>query len=206
VIGRTQKAAGEKKAGRYYALVTIDVDNNDDTGYGIHEGGYYPTSRGYDVNAEAEFFDGELNTGHYLNHGARNEAELDQAFLDQTQGKYLKGNDGPYPAGFMRPSPGTYKYYTQWSYHDDGTITIVRDKGPVVPGVMRIKTSADGHELEMSVPMRGFLKDQRGKAIIGPGSVLDISFSLEASGELAPGGAWASDTGEPVKGYVVAPR
>ena len=55
------------------------------------------------------------------------------------------------------------------------------------------------------MPLRGFLQDERGKPIIGPGSVLDLSLSLEASGELAPGRAWASDTGEPIDGYVVTP-
>jgi hypothetical protein len=206
VIGRTQKAADGKPAGRYYALVTIDVDDNDETGYWISEGGYYPTSRGYDVNAELEFYDGELNTGHYLNHGARNDAELHQAFLDQTRGKYVAGNDGPYPAGFMRVLPGTYKFYTQWSYHPDGTITIVRDKGPVVPGVMQSKLSPSGHELEVAVPLKGFLKDERGQPIIAIGKTIDLSFSLEASGELAPGQKWASDTGEPITGYKLTPR
>ena len=151
------------------------------------------------------FYDGELNTGHYLNHGARNDAELLAAFRDQTQGKYVPGHDGPYPAGWLRVVPGSYKHYTQWSLHEDGTLTLVRDKGPVVPGIMSVRLSPDGHELEMAVPLRGFLVDERGRPIIGPGSVLDLSLSLEASGELAPGGAWASDTGEPIKGYVVSP-
>ena len=46
----------------------------------MHEGGYHPTSRGYDVNAEIEFYDGQFNTACYLNHGARDAAELRQAF------------------------------------------------------------------------------------------------------------------------------
>ena len=205
IIGRTQRAAPGQEAGRYYVVVTIDVDRRDETGYWIHEGGYYPTSPGYDVNAEIEFYDGELNTGHYLNHGASNDAELLAAFRDQTQGKYVPGHDGPYPAGLLRVLPGSYKHYTQWSLHEDGTLTLVRDKGPVVPGIMSVRLSSDGHELEMAVPLRGFLKDERGRPIIGPGSVLDLSLSLEASGELAPGRAWASDTGEPIDGYVVSP-
>ncbi len=94
---------------------------NDETGYWLHEGGYYPTSRGYDVNAEIEFFDGQLNTACYLNHGARDAAELRQAFLDQSSDKYRAGHDGPYPAGFLRLLPGTYKQYTQWVPHADGT-------------------------------------------------------------------------------------
>ena len=202
-IGRTQKAAGAKRAGRYYIAVTIDVDQNDETGYWLHEGGYYPTSRGYDVNAEVEFYDGQFNTGHYLNHGAKNEAELKQAFLDQSSSKYVEGNDGPYQPGFMRVLPGTYKNYTQWVYHKNGTITFVRDKGPVVLGIVSAMISADGHQLEMSVPMKGFLNDDKSRPIVALGRKLDISFSLEASGELASGGRWASDTGEPVEGYLL---
>jgi len=205
-IGRTQRRGPGREAGRYYVITTIDVDDDDETGYWISEGGYFPTSPGYDVNAEVEFYDGEFNTGHYLNHGARNAAELRQAFLDQTSGGYREGFDGPYRAGFMRVLPGTYEFYSQWSYHADGRITLVRDKGPVVPGVMRVARSADNHQLELSVPLKGFLKDENGRAIIGVGSRLDISCSLEASGELAPGGAWASDTGEPINGYVISPR
>ena len=205
-IGRTQTSDSGERAGRYYVIVTIDVDDDDETGYWVHEGGYYPTSRGYDVNAEIEFYDGEFNTGHYLNHGARNERELHQAFLDQTAGKFTEGNDGPYPRGFMRVLPGTYDFYTQWVYREDGRLTIVRDKGPVVPGIVTAARSDDLHEIECAFPMKGFLTDEDGEPIVSTGSVLDLSLSLEASGELAPGGDWASDTGEPINGYVVTPE
>jgi hypothetical protein len=205
VIGRTQKEAPEKRGGRYHALFTIDVDNNDETGYWLHEGGYFPTSRGYDVNAELEWFNGEFNAAQYLNHGCKNRDELRQAFLDQSQGKYVERNDGPYPAGFMRIGPGTYRNYTQWAYHDDGTITFTQDRGPTVPGNITFALSADGHELEMGVPFKGFLVDQHGKPVIELGRTIDVSFSLEASGELAadPSHIWASDTALPINGYVL---
>ncbi|MCA9230958.1 MAG: hypothetical protein KDA57_09920, partial [Planctomycetales bacterium] len=53
VIGNTQTAA-QGKAGRYYVIVTIDVDNDNSTGYYLHEGGYFPTSGTdrYDMNME----------------------------------------------------------------------------------------------------------------------------------------------------------
>lgn len=205
-IANTQRADGAQRAGRYYVIVTIDADNNDDTGYWLHEGGYYPTSRGYDLNAEVEFYNGELNTACYLNHGARTAEELHQAFLDQSAGKYERGRDGPYPAGFLRLLPGTYKQYTQWVYHDDGRLTFVRDEGPVVKGIATAMVSEDGHEVEAKFPYRGFLNDERGRPIMATGKTLDLSFSLEASGELAPGQDWASDTGEPIAGYVLTPR
>src|SRR6516162_2030879 len=114
VIGRTQTAAADKPAGRYYAIVTIDVDDDVKTGYWLHEGGFYPTSGGYDVNAEIEWYDGRLNTGHYINHACRNPSELAQAHLDQSAGRYRKGSRGPYPAGFVRSGLGSYRFYAEW--------------------------------------------------------------------------------------------
>ena len=200
-IGRTQTAA-EGKAGRYYVIVTIDVDNSETTGYPIHEGGYYPTSDGYDMNMEIEFYDGAFNTGHYLNHGALNQAQLDQAVEDQK-------------TGVVNVLPGTYDYYSQWVWWDDTTsgdyvlpgdeasITFVADKGDVYQGIIECAVSADGHELEMVAPLRGFMKDVAGNPIIGIGDTINLSFSLEASGELATGD-WASDTGGPIVSYTLS--
>lgn len=203
VIGRTQVAGPGKEAGRYYAIITIDVDNNPKTGYWLHEGGFYPTSGGYDVNAEIEWYNNRLNTGHYINHACRDQAELDQAFRDQSSGQYQKGKDGPYKAGFVRLGPGTYRHYTEWVYHANGTITFVRDKGLQTLGVIQGALSPDGHELEMKVPMKGFLVDPKGQPIVQLGQTLNISFSLEASGELAQGKRWASNTGAPIRGYIL---
>lgn len=199
-IGATQEASAGR-AGRYYVIVTIDVDNDDDTGYWLHEGGYFPTSDGYDMNMEAEFYDGSLNTVHYLSHDALTGPELDQDFLDLTDGDYVSGNPGPYPVGTVTPASGNYDNYTQWVYHNDDTLTLVEDKGPVYTGIASLAISADGHELEMVAPFKGFLGDMMGHANVGLGYTIDISFSLEASGELAPGGEWASDTATPINGY-----
>jgi hypothetical protein len=198
VIGNTQNQA-QGTAGRYYVIITIDVDNKPKTGYWLHEGGYYPTGRGYDMNMECEFYDGAFNTGHYLNHGARNQTELDQAFLDQTQ-------------GIVNVRKGSYDYYSQWVWWDEpqgnmdeivlpdghSTIIWVEDRGPVYQGIITIALSADGHEAEMKAPFRGFMKNADGKPIIKLGKTIRASFSLEASGELAPGGEWASDTAAPI--------
>lgn len=202
-IAQTQKASGNKPASRFYLIVAIDVDDDDETGYWLHEGGYYPTSRGYDINAEIEYYNGEFNTAGYLNHGARDEAELRQAFQDQSSQKYVEGRDGPYPAGFLRLVPGTYKQYTQWVYGPDGALTFVRDKGPVVPGVAKAALHPDGDCLEACFPFVGFLKDARGRPVIAPGKRIDMSFSLEGSGEHLRAGRWASDTAEPIQGYVL---
>jgi hypothetical protein len=205
VIGRTQRAGPGKTAGQFYAIIALNVDGDDRSGYWLHEGGYYPTSRGYDVNAEMEWYDGHFNLGDYLNHGCRNERELTQAFLDQSAGAYKKGKDGPYRPGFVRLAPGTYSRYTQWVYHANDTITFVRDKYRRQEGIIKGALSADGHELEMAVPMKGFLKDPAGKPLVALGRRLTVSFSLEASGELAAGGRWASNTAAPIKNYRLEP-
>jgi hypothetical protein len=189
IIGNTQPDT-QGAAGRYYGIVTIDVDNNDATGYWLNEGGYYPTSPGYDMNMEIEWYNGTFNTGHYINHGATNQQELDQAFLDQSN-------------GFVRILPGSYDYYTQWVMFDDGSIVYVLDKGPVYQGIVTVRISPDGHEMEMAAPYRGFMVDPQGNPIVALGKTLDLSFSLEASGELAPGAQWASDTAAPIVGYVL---
>jgi hypothetical protein len=205
-IGRTQhRPPGTTVSqGRFYVIVTIDVDNNDDTGYWLHEGGYAPTSRGYDMNMELEFFDGSLNTGHYLSHDALSEDAQEQDTLDLTNGEYDGISDGPYTPGFVRPAPGNYADYTQWVYHDNDTLTLVSDRGDVVPGIMSMAQSADGHEIEIRAPFKGFLNNESGEPNMALGKTIDISFSLEASGQLVPGGTFASDTGDPIIGYYLA--
>ena len=201
-IGRT--ASGAQK-GRYYVIVTIDVDNNDTTGYELCEGGYYPTTGGYDMNMEVEYYDGAFNTGHYLNHGARDDGELAAAVADQINGT-------------VRVLPGSYKYYSQWVWFDNPTegvyqlpspddnasITFVKDKGLVYQGIIEIALSGDKHEAEMVAPFRGFMRDELDNPIMALGKTIDISFSLEASGELAPGLEWASDTAAPIVGYYLS--
>jgi hypothetical protein len=211
VVGRTQAAQGNQRAGRSYVIVTIDVDNQNDTGYGLHEGGYYPTSDGYDMNMEIEFYNGTFNTGHYLNHGATSARGLALAEADQKQ-------------GVVRVLPGTYDYYTQWSIFDDPTtgdhelqdgtsITFVADGGPIHHSILYGAASEDGSEFEMVAPFRGFMNypgataGERGDPILALGRTIDVSFSLEASGELwATGGGnglWASDTALPIEGYTL---
>jgi len=200
LIGNTISNATQH--GRYYVIVTLDVDNNLTTGYPLHEGGYYPTSGGYDMNMEVEYYDGAFNTGHYLNHGATNQAQLTAAAYDQTNGT-------------VRVLPGTYDFYTQWVWFDStnagtyrlpapdnyASITFVADKGPVYQGILRIALSPDKHEAEMVAPFRGFMRDPADNPIMALGKTIGISISLEASRELAPGNSWASDTGDPILGY-----
>ncbi|WP_197532645.1 beta strand repeat-containing protein [Symmachiella macrocystis] len=221
-IGATQQEnlAEGLRSGRYYVIVTIDVDNDDSTGYWLNEGGYYPTSDGYDMNAELEFYNGAINTGHYLLHGALDDAELEQSFADQSGGNYVWGGpqtQGPFDPGFVEIKAGDYDHYTQWVYKNDDpanggndSVTFVQDRGPVVTGNITFAQSADSTKLEMMVPFEGFLTDQFGNSIIELGQTVDLSFSLEASGELSnevsptnPNGEWASDTGSPIVGYVL---
>jgi hypothetical protein len=204
-IGRTRAGGFGRPAGRYYAIVAIDVDHDEETGYWLHGGGFYPTSGGYDINAEIEWYAGKMNATPYINHCCVTKGELDQAFLDQSSGEYKKGKDGPYRPGFVRLGAGTYQYYTEWVYHQNDTLTFVRDMCPRTLGIIEGALSADGHQLEMKIPMKGFLVDQHGKPLVALGRKINVSFSLEASGESAGDRKWASNTGEPIREYFLEP-
>ena len=201
-IGRTSSdTLGHNRKGRYYFIFTIDTDDNDTTGYRLKEGGYYPDSKGYDVNMEVEFYNGAFNTGHYINHEFMTEQQLNE------QGPVDLAN------GVIDLAPGTYDWYTQWVTFEDSSYVMVEDKGPVYQGIITIAVSPDGHEAEIMAPMWGFLKTPEGAPIIDIGYTMDISASLEASGELSeqandPTGSssvWGSDTAEPFKYTVVDP-
>jgi hypothetical protein len=205
VIGRTRPGNFVAPSGRYYAILAIDVDHDERTGYWLHGGGFYPTSGGYDINAEIEWYGGKMNATPYINHCCVNNAELEQAFLDQSSGAYEKGVNGPYKPGFVRLREGTYRYYTEWVYHPNHTITFVKDGCRRTLGTIQGALSRDGHELEMKIPMTGLLVDQHSKPLVNLGRKINASFSLEASGELAESRRWASNTGEPIRDYYLEP-
>jgi hypothetical protein len=203
-IGRTSikdQPAGSKD-GRYYFIFTIDVDDNDTTGYRLKNGGYYPDSFGYDMNMEVEFYNEAFNTGHYINHEYISQIDLDANGVKDLEDQVV------------RLAPGTYDYYTQWVTFPDSSWVLVSDRGPVYQGIITIAVSANGHEAEIKVPMWGFLWTPEGKRIIDVGYTIDVSASLEGSGELSEQAinsgstngsksVWGSDTAEPFS-YVVA--
>jgi len=108
---RTKGQIGKTSAdgGRFYVITTIDVDQDDNTGYWHHEGGYWPTSSGYDVNMEMEFYNGQFNHGSYLNHGCNDSLSYDAAY---------KANI----AGVTNIQQGNYSFYTEYDYWTAGTV------------------------------------------------------------------------------------
>lgn len=202
IIGRTSAdSLGHTKNGRYYFIFTIDVDDNDTTGYPLREGGYWPDSKGYDMNMEVEFYQGAYNTGHYLNHEYISKADFNANW------------ENDLAQGIVRLSRGTYDWYSQWVMFPDSTYVVVEDKGDVYQGIIEIAISEDGHEAEMSAPFWGFLKTPEGDNIINVNRNIIVSASLEASGELSeeaeklgytPGSksVWGSNTAEPFSYYV----
>ncbi|VAX18221.1 hypothetical protein MNBD_IGNAVI01-1968 [hydrothermal vent metagenome] len=202
IIGRTSAdSLGDAKNGRYYFIFTIDVDENDTTGYPLREGGYWPDSKGYDMNMEVEFYQGAYNTGHYLNHEYISEAD------------YNANWENDLAQGIVRLAPGTYDWYSQWVMFADSSYVPVEDRGPVYYGIITIAVSPDGHEAEMAAPFWGFLKTPEGDNIIDVNRHIIVSASLEASGELSeeaiklgytPGSksVWGSNTAEPFRYFV----
>ncbi len=202
IIGNTSSTeAGHSRKGRYYFIFTIDVDDNDTTGYPLREGGYWPDSKGYDMNMEVEFYNGAFNTGHYLNHEYISEADFNANW------------ENDLAQGIVRLAPGTYDYYSQWVMFSDSTYVVVEDKGDVYQGIITIAISEDGHEAEIAAPFWGFLKTPEGDNIIDVSQNIIVSASLEASGELSeeaanlgytPGSKsfWGSNTAEPFSYYI----
>lgn len=201
IIGRTSATSLGQKDGRYYFIVTLDVDDNDTTGYRLSEGGYYPDDIGYDMNMEVEFYNGSFNTGHYLNH----------EYMDEDD--YNANWENDLAQGIVRLAPGTYDWYSQWVMFSDSTYVPVIDKGPVYQGIIEIAVSEDGHEAEMKAPFWGFLKTPEGDNIIDVNRNIIVSASLEASGELSEEAirlgyttgsksVWGSDTADPFSYYV----
>jgi len=203
VIGRTSGTTAEGvRDGRFYFIITIDVDNDDATSYPLQEGNYWPNSTGYDMNMEVEFYNGSFNTGHYILHSFIGEQELAQGRAELAQ-------------HLIRLAPGNYDDYLQWVVFPDSTFTYVSDRGPAYEnGIIKAAVSPDGHEAEMKAPMWGFFNRFDGEPVIQPGRVIDISFSLEGSGELSEGALalgyggkkslWGSDTAEPIQGYILS--
>ncbi len=202
IIGNTSAdSLGHGKKGRYYFIYTIDVDDNDTTGYPLREGGYWPDSKGYDMNMEVEFYNGTYNTGHYLNHEFTSEADFNANW------------ENDLAQGVVRLGPGTYDYYSQWVMFSDSTYVVVEDKGPVHQGIIEIAISEDGHEAEMKAPFWGFLKTPEGENIIDVNRNIIVSASLEASGELSEEAVnnghttgsksfWGSNTAEPFSYFI----
>ena len=201
IIGRTSEDSLDQKDGRYYFIVTLDVDDNDTTGYRLAEGGYYPDDKGYDMNMEVEFYNGTFNTGHYLNHEYISKAD------------YEANWENDLAQGIVRLAPGTYDWYSQWVMFSDSTYIPVKDRGPVYEGIIEIAVSEDGHEAEMNAPFWGFLKTPEGDNIIDVNRNIIVSASLEGSGELSEEAVrlgytsgtksvWGSDTAEPFSYYV----
>lgn len=202
--------------GRYYVICTIDVDQNDSTGYWLHEGGYWPTTPGYDVNAEMEFYDGHWNHGYYINHGCNDTESYNSAKLANINGVTVI-------------QQGFYNFYTEYDYWSPGSIPSADEQtrcqdgmfilpsgneyicfstdaapGPFSTAALSFSLSANQTELEFRVPFIGFMKDASGQPIIALGKTLDISLSLETSGEYStPVGEWASDTAAPIQDYLL---
>jgi hypothetical protein len=117
------------------------------------------------MNMELEFFHGSLNTGHYLSHDPLTGEELDQDTLNLTSGQWNQMSHGPNTPRFVQPATGNHDNYTQWVYHENDTLTLVSDPGPVVPAIMSMALSPDGHEIEICAPFKGFLNNAMGRQV-----------------------------------------
>jgi len=214
-ISLTSNGPGSE-AGRSYIQVAIDMDNYEPTGYCLCEGGYYPTSCGYDMHFELEMYNGSFNTAHYLLHSMQNQTEYDFEYEQQKQGLVSFRN-------------ATYHPYTEWVYYSkenppspqesarcpDGPHTLpngdlicfVEDKvnGPF-QGVMQFAFSEDKTEVEFSAPYIGFMNlavaEGEPQPAIKLGDTVTIAMMLETSSQYSvPSTLWSTDGAWPIRGY-----
>ncbi|CAF1221959.1 unnamed protein product [Adineta steineri] len=76
-------------AGRYYEIATVDIDNDNTTGYWLHGGGYHPTAPRFDGNFEVEFFNGSFNQDYYLDHAANNNTEVNYLKHENKKNQFM---------------------------------------------------------------------------------------------------------------------
>ena len=112
--------------------------------------------------------------------------------------------------------PGYYSFYPQWVFWNisnpptadevlrcpDGIVTLpdfqgylcfIRDKAPgPFQGV--VEYAKAGQEFEMKAPYIGLLKDGN-NPFVKEGMTINVSFSIETSGEYSTPNMWCSDTG-----------
>ncbi len=182
------------------------------TGYSSTKGGYYPNQDGVDMAFELEFYNGTLNTGHVILHNMWNDSQKAAVQDLNKQGRAFF--DGP----------ANYKSYTEWVYWsadvpptteeaarcaagplalssgpfqlpDGAWICFVFDKchGPFM-GAMQVSLSADGTELEMSVPFDAFLRHRSsGANVVAIGQTVTVQMSLETSPQFSLPKTWTTD-------------
>jgi len=224
-LSRTAMASTEGGAGRSYIQVAIDMDDNEDTGYQLWMGGYWPTDWGYDMHFELELYNGSANNLHVLLHAMNSTEELNAQLLLQQQG-YL-----------FFDGPANYKNYTEWVWYapsqpvtaaetarcasdptrcsgpfnvtqkyGGGQLLFVQDKSPgPLFGSMRYAFGGNGSQFEMSVPFGAFLRFPDGSPVMRTGIKLTASFATETSSQFSTPQEWVSDASWPIRGYVVEP-
>ena len=138
-----------------------------------------------------------------MNHGCHNEVQLIQAFKDQENGQ-------------IRLNAGNYPIYSEWVFWDlhspptqsevdrcpDGMVTLPNDYGYLcfvqdkAPGPFQgvVTYAISGQEFEMKAPYNGLLLDGS-SPFVQEGMTINVSFSIETSGEYGTPHRWCSDTG-----------
>ncbi|CAF1104443.1 unnamed protein product [Didymodactylos carnosus] len=214
IIGKTSVGSGKfdennpsnPSPGRFYVITSINLDMNEQTGYWLSEGGYYPTAPGLDGNFELEFYNGTYNQNYYLNHAGNSTNELNYTKEQNRQNQFILGTN-------------FYSYYTQYIYWDhrpteneikkclfgfyelpspnnNNFICFSQDDAPgPFNGILSYAQSEKGNELEIRAPFQGFLLNKNtGEPTLQLGMTVNISLTLETSPEYSLPQEWCSDS------------
>ncbi|CAF1043803.1 unnamed protein product [Adineta steineri] len=214
VIGKTSVGANEfdknnpsqSSAGRYYVIATVDIDNDNTTGYWLHGGAYHPTAPGFDGNFEVEFFNGSFNQDVYLDHAANNNTEVNylkhenkrnqfifRPAIYESYTEYIYWKHKPTKSEIKRCLDGPYRLPRPYS---NNYICFTQDKAPgPFNGIISYSRSEKGNEFEMRAPFEGFLLNKdTGRPTLQLGMTIKISLSLETTEEDSTPRDWSSDT------------
>jgi hypothetical protein len=174
--------AGTGGQGRYYYLVSLDLDNDLNTGFNpatTDPECYAPAAVGCDLELEFErdWNDvlGDYVVQHFYGYGGP--GTLAQNFLD------LK------PGGLLHFGPGNYDNKAQFKFlgttiPDDIVFTDDIKKPSYTPGedvFMTQAFSADMTESELCIDFRAALKDTEGHPNLAIGKTISIGFACESS-------------------------
>jgi len=214
-VGRTTVENETMTAGSYFLIVAINVDENDTTGYSLYQGGFFPTSVGYDMSFGLQYFNGSFNAGFLRNHGACDNESLIDAWRLQREGvTQLDEGNYPYHTSYIYWPPSTAPSPSEAiRCPSTGLVTLpnravtcllseIKVNGPFQGGVQYAR-SKDRTQVEISVPMDAFMVTADGEPIVRLGNTIHISFSTIASGEFSLNGEWVSDTANPIRYYVL---
>ncbi len=196
VAGQVGKTAPH--GGRSYFYAYMDVDRNPGTGFlpTRDDDCYYGVDIGDDCEVQFEFVDNAYRKGFYGFCGKGGDENVLKQVLTLGKSQYGRFDD----AGAERAD-----YKTEYIYHG-GKTEVTEDLKLGDSDTIRVAVSPDGHEVEVSSTLAGFLKNAEGKPTLALGQTIDLAIGMETDSKAYPmKSRWGADNTIPIRGYTLRP-